>query len=231
VKAVLFDLGNTLVSYYAAPDFAPILRRALDGCMAALGGIIPVEDSELFQRALTLNVERADLAVWPLAKRLHTLFGDVAFDPVTQERLTQAFLAPIFETAKLDPNALAALAELRAAGFHTAIVSNTPWGSPAAPWRTELERHNLLAAVDAAVFCVDVGFRKPHRAPFEQALSRLGLGAAEAFFVGDDPRWDVAGAEQAGLQPILLAAKRPKGVADTVPIATSLAEVVRLVRG
>ncbi|HEY4213592.1 MAG TPA: HAD family hydrolase [Steroidobacteraceae bacterium] len=118
-------------------------------------------------------------------------------------------------------------------------------GSPAAPWRTELARHNLLAAVDAAVFCVDVGYRKPHRAPFERALAVLGVRAAESFFVGDDPRWDVIGAEQAGIQPILLAPKRPvaqgsasahhrahaqPGVPDTVPVVTSLAEVLRAVR-
>ncbi len=116
MKAVLFDLGNTLVAYYAAPDFGPILRRALHGCVEALHAVIPVDENELFERALALNVERADYVVRPLAQR---------------------------------------------------------WGSPAAPWRTELARHNLLAAVDAAVFCVDVGFRKPHRAPFDLALSAL----------------------------------------------------------
>jgi len=29
IRAVLFDLGNTLVSYYQPPDFMPILRRSL----------------------------------------------------------------------------------------------------------------------------------------------------------------------------------------------------------
>jgi FMN phosphatase YigB (HAD superfamily) len=74
-KAVLFDLGNTLVSYYAAAEFAPILRACLRGCRAGLERASALDEDELFQRALTLNVERADQAVWPLAERLQILFA------------------------------------------------------------------------------------------------------------------------------------------------------------
>jgi hypothetical protein len=37
-------------------------------------------------------------------------------------------------------------------GIKTAIVSNTPWGSPADACRAELTRHGLLDKVDAMVF-------------------------------------------------------------------------------
>jgi putative hydrolase of the HAD superfamily len=225
MRAVLFDLGNTLVSYYAAADFGPILRRALHGCIKVLKPDTHIDEDEIFQRALTLNLERGDHAVWPLIERLDVLFHQTALDQGTRERLTTAFLEPIFASAAMDPDALATLGALRAAGFRTAIVSNTPWGSPAQPWRAELARHNLLAAVDAAVFCVDVGYRKPHRAPFDRALSLLGARADEAFFVGDDPRWDVAGAERAGIRPILLASARTSAVPDTIPIARNLQDV------
>jgi HAD superfamily hydrolase (TIGR01509 family) len=137
-------------------------------------------------------------------------------------------MEPIFETAIADPAALTILASLRARGFRTAIVSNTPWGSPAQAWRAELARHGLLAAVDAAVFCTDVGYRKPHPAPFERALSLLDVDAAEAAFVGDDPRWDIAGAHAAGVRPILLAPTPIKEIADTVPVVVNLLNVLAL---
>ena len=228
MRAVLFDLGNTLVSYYAAADFAPILRQGLRGCVQALPGRPHTRDEEeLFQRALAMNVERNDYSVWPLIDRLGELFGYEALDsPATEQKLITAFLAPIFATAAPDPEAVRALATLRAAGFATAIVSNTPWGSPAPQWRGELDRHNLLAAVDAAVFCVDVGYRKPHHAPFERALSLLDVQPADAVFVGDDPRWDVIGAKQAGLQPLLLAPRHTAPADDGVPVVRSLAEVL-----
>ena len=227
MRAVLFDLGNTLVSYYAAADFAPILRKCLRGCIPNLGHDWRGDEDEIFRRALALNTERADYSVWPLAQRLSLLFSREISDQATQDALAAAFLEPIFATAVVDPEALSTLASLRADGFVTAIVSNTPWGSPAPPWRAELARHGLLAAVDAVVFCADVGYRKPHRVPFERALDLLGVGAEEAVFVGDDPHWDVAGARQAGMQPMLLARKEPgpEVVVHGVPIVRSLTDV------
>ncbi len=224
MRAALFDLGNTLVSYYAAADFPPILRECLRRCFQALGRGWRGDEDEIFQHALILNTERPDCSVWPLMERLVSLFGLGVLDSANQDALTAAFLEPIFATAVVDPDALSTLASLRADGFATAIVSNTPWGSPAARWRAELARHGLLTAVDAAVFCVDVGFRKPHRAPFERALNLIGARAEEAVFVGDDPRWDVLGARQAGIRPILLAKAMPDVAIDGVLMVESLAE-------
>lgn len=229
MRAVLFDLGNTLVSYYAAAEFAPILRECLRSCSGVVSRYACEGEEALFQRTWALNVEREDQVVWPLAPRLRQLFGDAAADAGVAERLSAAFLKPIFATAKLDPDALVVLSTLRTAGIRTAIVSNTPWGSPASAWRDELARHGLLDAVDAAVFCVDVGYRKPHPAAIEEALRRLGVPKHEAVFVGDDPRWDVAGAQRAGVRPILLSREPPAGLPYSIPIASSLRDVLRYV--
>ncbi|HEY7441122.1 MAG TPA: HAD family hydrolase [Vicinamibacterales bacterium] len=206
-RAVLFDLGNTLVGYYTSSEFPLVLRRCLHECSTELGfDEDPDWNDALFEHALLLNREQPDHAVRPLAERLAELFGAyTALDASVLEALVAAFLKPIFATARLNPQAVPILEALRASGIKTAIVSNTPWGSPAAAWREELRRHGLLDRVDAAVFCMDVGWRKPHRAPFDRALSLLEVPPAEALFVGDDHRWDVMGAVNAGLRPVLLA--------------------------
>jgi putative hydrolase of the HAD superfamily len=134
-------------------------------------------------------------------------------------------MGPIFATAIVDPDALAVLGALRARGIRTAIVSNTPWGSSASDWRSELRRHGLLAAVDAAVFCVEVGFRKPHPAPIERALSLVGVPAADALFVGDDPRWDVLGAQRAGVRAALLSKSPAPGVSTVGGLREVLEEI------
>jgi FMN phosphatase YigB (HAD superfamily) len=67
MRAVLFDLGNTLVSYYAAAEFSPILRRCLRGCMRVLAPNTHLDEDKLLESAIKLNVERADYTVWPLA--------------------------------------------------------------------------------------------------------------------------------------------------------------------
>jgi len=207
IRAVLFDLGNTLVRYYEAHEFPGVLRECLTECGAALAWPAdPGRDRHLFERALSFNQERSDFAVRLIGERLREIFSaHVALDEDRLRALIAAFLKPIFATAVLDPNAAGVLRSLRQHGVKTAIVSNTPWGSPADAWRDELRRHGLLEAVDAAVFCVDVGWRKPHRAPFDHALSLLNVRPHEALFVGDDHRWDVIGAQNAGIRPVLLA--------------------------
>ena len=225
-RAILFDLGNTLVGYYTSSEFPVVLRRCLEECARALGQAEDsARDEDIFARALLLNREQSDYAVRPLADRLHELFGDESL--AAGAALVTAFLKPIFATARLDPQAVPLLEALRVRGIKTAIVSNTPWGSPADAWRAELTRHGLLDKVDAAVFCMDVGWRKPHRAPFDRALSLLDVAPADALFVGDDHRWDIAGARNAGLRPVLLEPVVPESPRDHLTIP-NLAGVIGL---
>jgi len=230
IRAVLFDLGDTLVSYYQPQDFLPILRRSLDACLRTLGHDPASGEAgtELVHQALELNQERADLAVWPFEERLRVLFARYAqfMDSELLDRLSQAFLQPIFATAQVSHDALPVLLGLRRRGVRTAIVSNTPWGSAGRIWRSELARHGLLTAVDAVVFCQDVGWRKPHPAPFRRALETVGVAPKEAAFVGDNPVWDVEGAEGAGLLPILLGGRHPLRMSGRAIIVASLPDVL-----
>ena len=229
IRAILFDLGNTLVRYYASGEFPLVLRRCLRECAWALGRTEDDgRDEDLFERALLLNREQSDFAVRPLAGRLRELFGAYeSIDEASAEALGTAFLKPIFAMARLDPQAVPLLDALRGRAIKTAIVSNTPWGSPASAWRDELTRHGLLDKVDATVFCMDVGWRKPHRAPFDRALSLLEVAPADALFVGDDHRWDIVGAQNAGLRPVLLESVLPESRHDHLRIP-NLAGIIAL---
>jgi putative hydrolase of the HAD superfamily len=182
-------------------------------------------DRRLFERGLLLNREQPDFAVRPLEGRLQELFGAYErIDEASGQVLAVAFLKPIFARASLDPEAMRVLKTLRDLGVKTAIVSNTPWGSSAAAWLT---RHGLLDQVDATVFCMDVGWRKPHRAPFDRALSLLEVAPADALFVGDDHRWDVIGAQNAGLRPILVGRGVPNSPPNCVTIQ-NLGDLIEL---
>jgi putative hydrolase of the HAD superfamily len=205
--AVLFDLGNTLVSYYKTTEFYPILERSI----SAVTRLLQAEHrsavvEHAFERAKAFDSERPDFRVWPLKERLNEIFaprGETLPDELLGA-MSQRFLEPIFATAKPNPEAVPVLSRIRALGLKRAIVSNTPWGSPAMAWREELHRWGLLELVDEAVFCVDVGWRKPAPQIFEHTLARLGVAAQRALFVGDDLRWDVEGARRSGIAPVLL---------------------------
>jgi haloacid dehalogenase-like hydrolase len=130
VAAVLFDLGDTLVSYYRPAEFEPVLRRSLAAMTAVLhelpGKRRTFDAEALLERAKAFNVERDDYRVWPLGERLGQLFGLDSVPAEFDHRLTAAFLEPIFSIGRLDPDALEVLRQLRARGLKTAIVSNTP---------------------------------------------------------------------------------------------------------
>jgi putative hydrolase of the HAD superfamily len=207
-RAVLFDLGNTLVKYYRLAEFPAILRRCLARCQEELGVPRQCEEKVLLERAERWTRERSDDQVYPLAERLADIFRLAPLDEAQTERLCAAFLQPIFELALLDPSALRVLKALRSRGVRTGLISNTPWGSPAGHWRAELDRHGLTALLDVCVFCADVGYRKPHPAPFRRALELLSLSPEQCLFVGDDPDWDVRGARSAGLSPVILCQAR-----------------------
>ena len=229
VRAVLFDLGNTLVAYYRASDFAPILRESIDSVcdfLAERKSVVADRD-RAFEHALELNLEDPGYRVRPLVGRLIKIFSEHELVDADLSAMCDIFLRPIFRLATLDAHALPTLAAIRRKGIRTAIVSNTPWGSPAEKWAQELGRHGLTKAVDATVFCVDVGWRKPAPQIFQHALSLLDVDARDSVFVGDDPRQDVAGAEQCGLRAILI---DPRGAAADAPYPAihSLTELLPL---
>lgn len=206
--AVILDLGNTLVSYYTRAQWPGVLEQCMAEASAYLRerGLLRVEAHELAARVETERRESGGIRVRPLEDRLAWLFGlspaEMAGD--LAPAVCRCFMRPIFALAKRYDDALPGIAALRRRGLKTGILSNSPWGSPAALWREELARHGLLDAVDAVVFCGDVGWRKPAREAFEFIMRLLAVAPARCLFVGDDPRWDIAGPRGVGMDALLI---------------------------
>ena len=83
---------------------------------------------------------------------------------------------------------------LRASGIRVGVVTN----GGRATQRAKLRR--LRLTFDAVVISGEVGVRKPDERIFRLALARLGVAAADATFVGDDPEWDLAPARRLGME-------------------------------
>jgi putative hydrolase of the HAD superfamily len=205
IAAIAFDLGNTLVEYYDRADFSPILSEAVCNAYAVLAEFAsaPLEEAQAI--AVAENHEQPDGQVRPLFERLERIFQLAPDIPVTvREGAVAAFMRPIFRCARRYDDTIPVLRALRARGYRLAVVSNTPCGSPAPLWREELRRLEIFDAVDASIFCVDIGWRKPAARIFQRALEVLQVPAEECLFVGDEPEWDVLGARNAGLPAVLI---------------------------
>lgn len=209
LKAVAFDLGGTLVRYYEREQFPSILSEALANVHELISDQATVSLAEARDTALASNKERPDGKVWPVHERLARIFGLPGPLPTgLRNEVERAFLKPIFSFGWKYEDVDSTLSDLRDRGYRLAIVSNTPWGTPAEPWREELERFGLSQSVDVSCFCMDVGWRKPALPIFKAALDALAVEAGEAAFVGDNPRWDCEGPQDAGMVPILIDRER-----------------------
>lgn len=218
--AVLFDLGNTLVRYYEMREFPGILQQSIAEAahFVDIEGVKPVPEDVLRQRIQSENFEAKDCCVRPLEQRLAHIFGleTDRFSAGRMLELCRAFLGPIFALAHRYDDALPTLDALRERGCRAAIVSNTPWGSPAPLWQEEVARWGLAERVDAVVFCRDCGWRKPDRRVFEYALAKLQAVPEQCVFVGDDPRWDIAGPKAVGIDALLIDRQATAPTAQTL---------------
>ncbi len=206
-KAILFDLGNTLVGYYQRDEFQPILQQAVDRIQEELSvrGISKVSGQAAMESALNENREARDCRFYPLANRLEKIF-DICLNSNAElsDSLCRKFLEPIFATGNLYKDSISSLKILRDQEFKLGIVSNLPWGSPPELWREELNRIGLSELVDSVTLCGDVGWRKPAKQIFEIASQNIGVPCAECIFIGDEPTWDIEGSEAVGMRAILM---------------------------
>ena len=155
----------------------------------------------MWQRVAEEDREAEDHRVRPLAGRLARIFQ---VEAQVAGAMCQRFTQPFLDRGQLCDDTLPVLKRLRSAGIGTALVSNTPWGSPGSLWQARVEQMGLGERLDALVFCTDVGWRKPARPIFEHALALLQAEAHDCLFVGDEPRWDLAGPRSLGMEAVLI---------------------------
>jgi phosphoglycolate phosphatase/AHBA synthesis associated protein len=171
VRAVLFDLDGVLVDSYEA--WFQVLCA-----VAERGGYPPVTREDFaagWGQGISADVER--------------FFPDL--DVAELERRYEAEYARQLAHLRFDPHARAVLAELRARGLPTALVTNTP--SPMA--RAVLAQGGL--ALDHVVGGTDVPRGKPAPDMVLRACALVGVAPAGSLLVGDTD-YDRLAAEAAG---------------------------------
>lgn len=137
IDAVLFDLGGTLAEYFTREQFPRVLAQALgevSACLAERGLPLPTE-ADFRARVEAEDHTASDYRVRPLEGRLARIYGltEASADAALLDAICRRWLRPVFALGRVYPDSIPLLQWLRRAGFRTAILSNSPWGSPAAP--------------------------------------------------------------------------------------------------
>ncbi|MEW5955127.1 MAG: TIGR02253 family HAD-type hydrolase [Candidatus Micrarchaeota archaeon] len=189
LKAVFFDLDNTLV------DFMKMKRSSVEAAASAMidaglpltkaaavkriFGIYSrhgIEDQQVFQRLLKRTAGRIDYRI-------------LATGIAAYRRVQTGYLTPY-------PGVRSTLLALKEKGVKLAIVSDAP---RMRAWM-RLASMNLAEFFDAVITLGDAKLRKPAPRPFKKALKQLGVRPEEVLFVGDNPERDLAGAKALGMK-------------------------------
>jgi HAD superfamily hydrolase (TIGR01509 family) len=224
LRAVLLDLGETLVR----PE--PSWRDVYATVFRAWG----IEaDADAFERAFAESwsewehegpFEATEEASFQRLMELDRL----VFGRLGHPGLPEAFFRDIDRAFHrraawfIFPDVGPALGALRDAGLRLAVVSNWGWTAPELLHLLELAGH-----FDAFAISARGGYQKPHPALFRHALDALAVAADDAIHVGDNPAADVAGAQRAGVAPVLID-RHGRHAADRVPVIRDLCELLDL---
>jgi putative hydrolase of the HAD superfamily len=189
IKAVLFDLDNTLI------DFMTMKRGCVEAAVSAM-----------VKAGLKLDRKKAIKIFY----KLYDKYG-IEYNKIFQKFLEEInrkidykiLAAGIVAYRKAQPefmqpykNVIPTLQKLKRKGLRLAIVSDAP---RLKAWM-RLTEMNLQRFFDVVVAYGDVWERKPSKLPFRKALSELKLKPSEVLMIGDNLRKDIAGARKLGMK-------------------------------
>ncbi|MDQ3964109.1 MAG: HAD family phosphatase [Actinomycetota bacterium] len=168
-------------------DFGGVLTTPLQDSFVAFAEQNGIELQDLVRVALKAYT---DEGTDPLVADFETgRLGEAEFAIQFAQRLAQEtgvevdperLIQQMFGGLRLEEGMLEAVAAIRAAGFKTALLSNS-WGVSAYP------RERLTELMDVIVISGEVGMRKPDPEIFDLTATKLGVDPSGCVFVDDHP--------------------------------------------
>lgn len=197
LKAVLFDLGGTLVKTAPPPE---IIRRMLE----AYGVKKPIDVISAAHKKAEENLvlEDYNLPYYDFWIKWNKIILEDMGILENADFLARALSEEWWDNADVElyPDAQETLPRLKEAGLKIGIITNG--------FEKDIEdilaRFNLAGFFDVAIGIDTVRKPKPCREIFLHALRILKVQPYEALYVGDDLEKDYFGALRAGFRAILL---------------------------
>ena len=195
ILAVTFDVGGTLIHPWPSVGHVYADAAAGNGWRNLSPEILNENFAAAWRARRNFQHTRknwADLVDRTFAGLCEPLPSRSFFTAIYQ-RFAQADTWRIFE------DVLPALDRLASLEIPLAIISN--WDERLRPLLRELRLEGYFETV---VISCEVGFIKPSPVIFGHAARRIGVAPEHVLHVGDSPAEDIAGAQTAGFQAVLV---------------------------
>jgi len=207
-KAVLFDLGGTLIFFDGAwHDVMQSATQELMDHLTRQGFKLdaPVFLDEFRRRLEEYYIQReAEFIEYTTVRILRDMLVSLGYTEVTPEMLAPA-LEKLYAVSqahwKSEPDAEPTLKILRNAGLRLAVISNA---GDDADVQALVNNSGLRPYLDFALSSAACGIRKPNPRIFEIALEHWNLPREDVVMVGDTLGADILGARNAGLTSVWL---------------------------
>ena len=191
IKAVIFDLDNTLLDFMKMKEYA--VKAAIAGMIEAS---LDIDNKKSYNTIVSIYEKEG----WE-NQQVFNYFLDKTVGEVNNKYLAAAIVA--YRRAReanllLYPNVNHTLVELMKMGIKLAVVSDAPSREA---WM-RIYYLNLHHHFDIVLTFDDTNARKPSPIPFQMALKELNTDPNETLMVGDWPERDVAGANNLGIRTI-----------------------------
>ena len=227
IKAVFFDLYNTLVRYEPPREEieAKVLHDfGIDVSAAALRRPMQIADefiyNEIARRPLSARSREEKTALYAQYQEMLLKEAGVKFD----KKLVLTLLGRMQQAGTdlvLFDDVKPALDALKERGLILGLISNIEQDMT-----DTIDRLGLRSRLGIVVTSLEAGSNKPKPEIFQYALRQAGLRPAEAVYVGDQYQVDIVGARGAGMKGILLDRTGSHENITDCPRIQGLAEVV-----
>ena len=204
IKAVTFDLWNTLISERSYADrriryLVNILNeQGITKDHAEIKGYY-VEAHEYAHKVWKTENYRYVPAWERLEYILRRLCVDLPGDLKTS--ITKMFEEAILEDPPPLVEGARKVLETLNQNYTLGIICDSGI-TPGRVLRLVLKKREILDFFECTVFSDEIGYNKPHRLMFETALKYLDVKPSEALHVGDLLHTDIAGAKAVGMKAV-----------------------------
>ena len=209
IKAVLFDLGETLLDFGRIKPTQLFRQGArlsydyLKSCGQSVGNFEYYCWSNLIAlrlRHFISNITKNDINSSALLRRIGTKNG-IKFDAGQWRHFAWLWYEPLSKLATTEPKIKDTLISLKGLGLKLGILSNTFVNAHS------LEKHlkqlGLLDFFSVRMYSYQFDFRKPDTRIFKIAAERIGEQAENIMYVGDRIDKDIIPALKIGMHAVL----------------------------
>jgi HAD superfamily hydrolase (TIGR01549 family) len=212
IKAVLFDLGETILSFGRIKTISLFRKGARSSYDFLKRSGIRVGWFEWYcwtnlmmmnLRRLISHISGNDFDSLALLKGIYAGKRSKLDSELWQE-YAWCWYKPLCKIATVEPDIAETLGKLKDSGIKLGIVSNTFVSSSSLD--RHLEQLSLLEFFEFTMYSYQFDFRKPDHRIFNIAAEKVGEEPANIVFVGDRIDKDIEPSMQAGMQPVLISA-------------------------